>query len=137
MRDRGPEMIEGISAIGATALATPSAGRSMERRQRRLKWLSSLRAAGGSSIDAAEAMGDEVAQARARITDALSVAGEMRGEAGDTAPELSQSPVSVSDVAARIAASADRSLAAQAHVGAAAARHYVDGGIDGWNENQQ
>jgi hypothetical protein len=127
-------MIESIASIAAVTTMTPSAGRGAERRQKRLKWLGSLRAALGEAGPLVEEMGAEGAetgQTRARIDDALSVVAELRGRLGgadqDAADAASGRTVTAAALARRIAASADRSIAAQAHIGAAAVRHYING----------
>jgi hypothetical protein len=127
-------MIEGIAGIGAVAIATPSAGHAVDRRRKRLKWLSSLRTTLGEAGPLVDEMGDngaDITQTRAQITDALDVVEEMRvrlgGVAGEAAGDASGRTITAADLARRIAVSADRSLAAQAHVGAAAVRRYVGG----------
>jgi hypothetical protein len=122
-------MIDRIAAVGAVAIAMPSAGRTAERRQKRLKWLSSLRAAldeEGALADEPDEDGHATAQARAQIADALSVADEMRGRLGG-AEDASGPTVSVADLARRIAAEGPRSLAVQARLGPAQVRRFVDG----------
>jgi hypothetical protein len=127
-------MIESIGGIGAVTAFTPSAGRSTERRQRRLKWLSSLRAAldeDGLPIDETDEDGPDAPCARAQIADALGAVEEMRAGLGhgrdDVDADGSGPTITATELAKRIAASAARSLAVQAHIGAAAARRYVDG----------
>jgi hypothetical protein len=127
-------MIESIAGIGAITAFTPSAAGGTDRRQKRLKWLSSLRAAldeAGPLVDQMGAGGGGIAYTRAQIADALGVVEEMRvrlgGGGDDGAGASSEATITATELAARIAASADRSLAAQAHVGAAAVRRYVGG----------
>ena len=125
-------MIESIAGIGAVTAFTPSAANTRERRQKRLKWLSSLRIAldeAGPMVDEIGANGAEVADTRAQIADALGLVEEMRARLGggqaDMADDGAGLTITATELAERIAASADRSLAVQAHIGAAAVRRYV------------
>lgn len=126
-------MIESIAGIGAVTAFTPSAAGNTDRRQRRLKWLSSLRSAldeAGSLVDGTGTGGTEVAYTRAQIADALGVVEEMRARLGGQNEDLefnSELTITASELAGHIAASAARSLAVQAHVGPAAVRRYVGG----------
>src|SRR5882762_8375887 len=81
-------MIERIGETRAVSIATPSAGRGGARRQKRLKWLATLREAQDEAaplvdeIGAGGTDGAAVAETRARIADALSAVDEMRGRLG-------------------------------------------------------
>ncbi|HEY0271394.1 MAG TPA: hypothetical protein VGC10_10445 [Sphingomonas sp.] len=128
-------MIEGIAALGAISASTPSAGYGIERRRKRLKWLSSLRGAlseAGPLVDELGADGADIAQTRARIEDALRAVEELNGRFGgaadEAAPAVTGSTITATDLARRITASAERSLAAQAHAVPAAVRRYVGEG---------
>lgn len=128
-------MIEGIAGIGPVTAFTPSAAHGRERRQKRLKWLSSLRAAldeAGSPIGEIDVDGARIGFSRAQIADALGVAEDMRAWLGDDGQREEKDvvygrTVTAGELAKRIAASADRSLAVQAHVSAASVRRYVVG----------
>jgi hypothetical protein len=129
-----PDMIESIAGIGAVTAFTPSAQGGIERRRKRLNWLSSLRTALGEAgplVDEIVPNGAEAATARAQIADALGVVEELRARIGSTQSEPDEPAtgrtITATELARRIAASADRSLAAQAHVGAEAVRRYVGG----------
>jgi hypothetical protein len=118
-------MIESIAPIGAISVATPSAGRSTERRQKRLKWLASLRAAG-----LAEEPNEFVAlvQSRARIADALEAEALFDDVDVDDDGDLHAPAIAAADLARIIAAAAAQSLAVQAHLGAATVRRFVEAG---------
>jgi hypothetical protein len=130
-------MIERIEGTTAISLVAPS-GRAVARRQRRLRWLLSLREALDEAGPLVEEMGTDganaaaVADTRARITDALSTVEEMRGRLGasseDPAPETgSGDTITATELASRIARAADRSVRMQARLGAVSVRRLVDG----------
>jgi hypothetical protein len=134
LNPEGPDMIEGIAGIGAVTAFTPSAQGSVDRRRKRLDWLSALRTAQGEAEpphDDQDGDGDDVPApgARAQIADALGMVEELRaalaGRQSDSGATDSGRTITATELARRITASADRSLAAQAHVGAAAVRRYV------------
>ena len=131
-------MIERIGETRAVSIATPSAGRGGARRQKRLKWLATLRAAQDEAaplvdeIGAGGTDGVAVAEARARIADALNAVDEMRGRLGGGAEETSAQvagggTITAADLARRIGQSAERSLRVQARLSSATVRRLVDG----------
>jgi hypothetical protein len=127
-------MIERIEGTTAISFVTSSPGRAVARRQRRLKWLSSLREAGSPIEEADTEDVDKVVVVynRARIADALSTVEEMRGRLGtsddEPAPEAGNGgTITATELALRIAHAADRSLRVQARLGAASVRRLVYG----------
>lgn len=130
-------MIERIGEIGAVSIAAPSAGHGAARRQKRLKWLSSLREALDEAGPLIEELGDGgadreiVADTRARIADALALVAELRGRLGGgedvTAAAGDDRMITAADLGRRIAGGGDRSLRAQARISPATVRRLVDG----------
>lgn len=130
-------MIERIGEIGAVSIAMPSAGHGAARRQKRLKWLSSLRGALDEADPLIEELGEGgadraiVADTRARIADALTLVAELRGRLGDGEDAAiaagNDSRITAADLARRIAGGGDRSLRAQARISPATVRRLVDG----------
>lgn len=137
-------MIEGIEPIGAVepvALSVASAlstRHGVVRRERRLRWLKSLRAAqGGASLldeeNAAELEREEEERAlsdmRARLATAVSIVEAMgslsRGSGQDAAPS-SHATITAAELALRIGAAGDQSLRAQARLGSAVVRQLVE-----------
>jgi hypothetical protein len=125
-------MIEAIAAVAradavaSAAVPHANARRTIEGRTRRLRWLDALRAANGEPIPIDDEERDEeiLAEGRARIRAALETIEELGGFDGSDeadAPET-ETPVSATAVARLIAASRERALGAQAHIGAASIR---------------
>jgi hypothetical protein len=139
-------MIEGIEPVGAvepvvlSVAGALSARHGVVRRERRLRWLKSLRAAqGGTSLldeeNAAELEREEEERAlsdmRARLATAVSIVEAMgslsRGPAQEAA-NASQGTITAAELALQIGAAGDQSLRAQARLGSAAVRQLV-----GWS----
>jgi hypothetical protein len=123
-------MIEAVTAVAradAVTLATEAgAGRAIEGRIRRLRWLDALRAANGEPLPIDDEARDEdiLEESRARIRAALGTIKELdsfaRADDEEALASPPDVPVSASAIAGMIRAHRDAALAAQAHLHAAA-----------------
>jgi hypothetical protein len=128
-------MIEAVTAVAradAVAIAVAAganARRTLEGRQKRMRWLDALRVANGEPLPLDDEERDEAIfeDNRRRIRAALDTIEELRGLDGEEAePEAEAAEsVSASEVARLIRAQADTSLRAQAHLGSAAVRQIL------------
>jgi hypothetical protein len=136
-------MIEPVGAVGridaAALVAAPGASvrQTLDRRQKRLRWLGSLREALGETGPLIDEMAaddnDEalLAETRERIAAALDTIEEMRGfRSGDAlceqdAPTGTGATVTAAEIAHRIGISRDATLRVQARLGVAAVRQLV------------
>lgn len=131
-------MIEAVTAVTAVARADAvamavaagaNARRSLEGRQKRMRWLDALRAANGEPLPLDDEERDEAIREdnRRRIRAALDTIEELRGlEDDEPEPGVTEvEGVSASDVARLIRAQADTSLRAQAHLGTIAVRQIL------------
>ena len=133
------EAITAVAGVGAVALtrgASLAARQGLERRQRRLRWLASLRDAQRERDPDAEARRELALldDNRERIAAALETIDEFgrlegaRDDPGDSAPG---GTITAADLACSICAEAARSLRVQAHLGAASVRRLVGDGTAG------
>jgi hypothetical protein len=128
-------MIEAVTAVAradAVAIAVAAganARRTLEGRQKRMRWLDALRVANGEPLPLDDEERDEaiLEDNRRRIRAALDTIEELRGlESEEAEPEAEAAEsVSASEVARLIRAQADTSLRAQAHLGSAAVRQIL------------
>ena len=133
-------MIEAVTAVAradAVAIAVAAganARRTLEGRQKRMRWLDALRVANGEPLPLDDEERDEaiLEDNRRRIRAALDTIEELRGLDGEEAePEaVDAESVSASEVARLIRAQAETSLRAQAHLGGAAVRQIL--GCEKW-----
>jgi len=125
--------VTGVDAVSLTVAASMSARQSIERREKRLRWLASLRAATGEE----EAPDPEAAARRdaallednrERIAAALGTIeelGRLDAAVDGAADDRYRGTITASDLARRIGAQAEMSLRVQAHLGAASVRRLV------------
>lgn len=128
-------MIETVTAVAradAVAIAVAAganARRTLEGRQKRMRWLDALRVANGEPLPLDDEERDEaiLEDNRRRIRTALDTIEELRGLEGDEVePDAGETEsVSASDVARLIRAQADMSLRAQAHLNSVAVRRIL------------
>jgi hypothetical protein len=128
-------MIEAVTAVAradAVAIAVAAganARRTLEGRQKRMRWLDALRVANGEPLPLDDEERDEaiLEDNRRRIRTALDTIEELRGLEGDEVePDAGETEsVSASDVARLIRAQADMSLRAQAHLNSVAVRRIL------------
>jgi hypothetical protein len=146
-------MIEPVGAVrridAAALVAAPGASvrQTLDRRQKRLRWLGSLREALGEAgplIDEMAADSDDealLAETRERIAAALGTIEEMRGfMGGDASPEQGEphaagASVTAAEIARRVGSGGATALRVQARLGAVSVRHLVgeDGATDAMN----
>jgi hypothetical protein len=128
-------MIEAVTAVAradAVAIAVAAganARRTLEGRQKRMRWLDALRVANGEPLPLDDEERDEaiLEDNRQRIRAALDTIEELRGLEGEEA-ELDAGEaesVSASDVARLMRAQGDTSLRAQAHLNSVAVRQIL------------
>jgi len=139
----GVAAVTGVDAVALTVAASMSARQSIERREKRLRWLASLRAATGED----EAPDPEAAARRdaaliednrERIAAALGTIeefGRLDASVNDAADDRYRGTITATDLARRIGAQAEMSLRVQAHLGAASVRRLVgdENGADSVN----
>jgi hypothetical protein len=126
-------MIEAVTAVvraDAVAMAvaaSANARRSLEGRQRRMRWLDALRVANGEPLPLDDEERDEAILEgnRRRIRAALDTIEELRALDSDAAEAQEIESVAASEVARLIRAQADTSLRAQAHLGAVSVRQML------------
>ncbi|WBO22105.1 hypothetical protein [Sphingomonas abietis] len=128
-------MIEAVTAVARadavamTIAAGANARRTLEGRQKRMRWLDALRVANGEPLPIDDEARDEeiLAENRRRIRAALGTIEELRGlEAGEAAaPDDVAGTVSASAVVQLMLAQRAVSIRAQAHLGAAAVRQLL------------
>jgi hypothetical protein len=127
--------IRGVEAAVMTLSGAPSSQRGSARRDRRLKWLSSVREALGDAAPLVDEMANEdtddrVFEVRARISDALNMVDQIRvqldedGEGGATG--TGHGTITAAALARRIASAGDQSLRIQAKIGAAAVLRMIE-----------
>ncbi len=122
--------VAGVDAVSLTGAASMSARESIERREKRLRWLASLRAAQGEPDPEAEARRDAalIEDNRERIAAALGTIeefGKLDTGPDDVADAAYRGTITAADLARRIAGSGALSLRVQAHLGAASVRRLV------------
>jgi hypothetical protein len=130
-------MIEAVTAVAradAVAIAVAAganARRTLEGRQKRMRWLDALRVANGEPLPLDDEERDEeiLEENRRRIRAALDTIEELRWLDGDEAePDAGEAEsVSASDVARLIRTQADTSMRAQAHLNSVAVRQILGG----------
>ena len=138
------EAITAVAGVGAVALtrgASLAARQGLERRQRRLRWLASLRDAQRERDPDAEArrelaLLDDNRERIAAALETIDEFGRFEGaldDPGDSAPGDSApgGTITAADLACSICAEAARSLRVQAHLGAASVRRLVGDGTAG------
>ncbi len=130
--------VAGVDAVSLTVAAAMPARQSIERREKRLRWLASLRAAQGEPDPEAEARRDAalLEDNRERIAAALGTIeefGRLDAAPDDAGDAPSRGTITAADLARRIAVSAEMSLRVQAHLGAASVRRLVGSEIMGEN----
>jgi hypothetical protein len=136
----GIEPIRAVEPVAFSVASALSTRQGVMRRERRLRWLKSLRAAqGGASLldeeNAAELEREQEEQAlsdmRVRLATAVSIVEAMgslsQGSGQETAGET-RGTITAAELALRIGAAGDQSLRAQARLGSAAVRQLV-----GWS----
>ena len=130
-------MIEAVTAVTAVArtdavaiavAAGANARRTLEGRQKRMRWLDALRVANGEPLPRDDEERDEaiLEDNRRRIRAALDTIEELRGLDEDDADAEEAQGVYASEVARLMRAQAGASLRAQAHLGAVAVRQILD-----------
>lgn len=125
--------VTGVEAVSLTLAAAMSARQSIERREKRLRWLASLRAATGEGEapdPEAAARRDTALQDdnRERIAAALGTIaelGRLDAPGGEATDDRYRGTITAADLARRMAGSAEMSLRVQAHLGAASVRRLV------------
>jgi len=133
--------VTGVDAVALTVAAAMSARQGIERREKRLRWLASLRAATGEeeAPDPEAAARREAAlieDNRERIAAALGTIEEFDKLDGSTDEGLEnryRGTITATDLARRIGAQAELSMRVQAHLGAASVRRLVGDGATGEN----
>ncbi len=128
-------MIEAVTAVAradAVAIgvaAGADARRTLEGRQKRMRWLDALRVANGEPLPLDDEERDEaiLEDNRRRIRAAVDTIEELRGLEGDEAEPAAEEAesVSASEVARLIRAQADTSMRAQAHLNSVAVRQIL------------
>jgi hypothetical protein len=135
--------VTGVEAVSLTAAAAMSARETIERREKRLRWLASLRAATGEGEApdpeaAARREAALLADNRDRIAAALGTIeefGKLDAGASDIADDRYRGTITAADLARRMTGSAEMALRVQAHLGAASVRRLVgdENATDGVN----
>jgi hypothetical protein len=125
--------VTGVDAVSLTVAASMAARQSIERREKRLRWLASLRHATGEDAApdpeaAARRDAALLADNRDRIAAALGTIdefGKLDGPDDDAPDDRYRGTITAADLARRIGAQAEMSLRVQAHLGAASVRRLV------------
>ena len=133
------EAITAVAGVGAVALtrgASLAARQGLERRQRRLRWLASLRDAQRERDPDAEArrelaLLDDNRERIAAALETIDEFGRLEGARDDPNDSVPGGTITAADLACSICAEAARSLRVQAHLGAASVRRLVGDGTAG------
>ena len=128
--DEAITAVAGVGAVSLTRGASLAARQGLQRRQRRLRWLASLRDAQHERDPDAEARRELALldDNRERIAAALATIDEFGRLGGAPDASYGSAPdgtITAADLASCICAEAARSLRVQAHLGAASVRRLV------------